>query len=64
MDGTTKMFIFLLIVSLILGLLVVLTDPTYRIENIYKTNKNYYPQINDKTLQKGFRELLFETVKK
>lgn len=57
MDGTTKLFIFLLIMSIFLGTIVILTHPDYRINNIYQTNKNYYPQINDESVSKEFQKL-------
>lgn len=57
MDATTKTFIFILLASLILGILVLLIDPSYRIENIYQTNKNYYPQINEQSIKKDFKKL-------
>lgn len=57
MDATTKLFIFMLIISLLFGSIVLLTHPDYRVKNIYKNNKNYYPQINDETLKKDFEKL-------
>ncbi len=57
MDSATKIFIFLLIISIIFGTVVILTHPEYRVKNIYQTNKNYYPQINDENLNKEFKKL-------
>ncbi|MCS7151172.1 MAG: hypothetical protein NZ928_02145 [Endomicrobia bacterium] len=58
MDATTKLFIFMLLVSLTIGGVVLLTMPEYRIKNIYQTNKNYYPQINDENVKKDLQKLL------
>lgn len=57
MDASTKLFIFMLVVSLLLGTVVLLIFPEYRIQKIYQTNKNYYPQINEETVKKEFDKL-------
>jgi uncharacterized membrane protein YqjE len=36
-DGITKLFIFMLIVSLIFGTIVLVTHPDYRVKNVYQT---------------------------
>lgn len=58
MDASTKLFIFMLVVSLLLGTIVILMFPEYRIDKIYQTNKNYYPQINEENIKKEFNKLI------
>jgi|YNPMSStandDraft_1061717.scaffolds.fasta_scaffold01520_6 hypothetical protein len=62
MDAATKIFIFLLIISLLFGTVVILSHPDYRVKNIYQTNSRYYPQINDESISKDFKKI-FERVK-
>jgi len=57
MDGTTKLFIFLLIFSLVIGTIVLITDPDYRVKKVYQTNKNFYPQVNEETIKEDLKEL-------
>lgn len=57
MDAAAKLFIFMVLVSLVLGGIVLLTSPEYRVNYIYQTNKNYYPQINDETVRKDLQKL-------
>lgn len=57
MDATTKLFIFMLIISLLLGCIIIFVLPEYRIEKIYQSNKSYYPQINEESLKIEFEKL-------
>ena len=57
MDAATKLFIFMLIVSLILGTIVLITHPDYRIKNVYQTNKSFYPQVNEDSVKQELKEL-------
>jgi hypothetical protein len=59
MDGTTKLFIFMLIVSLIFGTIVLVTHPNYRVKNVYQTNKNFYPQVNENSVTQELKELFY-----
>jgi hypothetical protein len=59
MDGTTKLFIFMLIVSLIFGTIVLVTHPDYRVKNVYQTNKNFYPQVNENSVTQELKELFY-----
>jgi hypothetical protein len=60
MDGTTKLFIFMLIVSLIFGTIVLITHPDYRIKNVYQTNKGFYPQVNEDSVKRELKELFYK----
>lgn len=57
MDASAKLLIFMILLSLVLGGIVLLTSPEYRVKHIYQTNKNYYPQINDETVKKDLQKL-------
>lgn len=45
MDQASKIFVLLLVASLIAGALVVITNPDYRPEKILKSNEHYYPEF-------------------
>jgi len=60
MDGTTKLFIFMLIVSLIFGTIVLITHPDYRVKNVYQTNKGFYPQVNEDSVKRELKELFYK----
>jgi hypothetical protein len=60
MDGTTKLFIFMLIVSLIFGTIVLVTHPDYRVKNVYQTNKGFYPQVNEDSVKRELKELFYK----
>jgi hypothetical protein len=57
MSGSTKVFIIMIIFSLLFGAIIVLTNPDYRVKNIYESNKNYYPQITDESVKQNFSKL-------
>ncbi|MCS7227749.1 MAG: hypothetical protein NZ839_02145 [Endomicrobia bacterium] len=54
----------MVVISLLFGLIVILTHPEYRVNKVYETNKNYYPQINDVTVKEEFQKLFNTTDKK
>jgi len=53
MDAAAKVFIVMLFASLLLGLIIFLTNPDYRVKNIYESNKNYYPQITEEAVKRN-----------
>jgi hypothetical protein len=57
MNAAAKVFIVMLLTSLLLGLIIFLTNPDYRVKNIYETNKNYYPQITEESVKHNFTKL-------
>ncbi len=57
MDAAAKIFVVMLVISLIVGTIVYILNPEYRIKNIYESNKNYYPQITEELVKKNFSRL-------
>lgn len=58
MSGAEKLFIVMLVLSIVFGVIVYFTHPNYRIKNIYETNKNYYPHITEESVRLNFSKLI------
>ncbi len=53
MDAATRVFLLMIAVAVIGGLAVVTLKSDFRVEQIYRSNSNYYPAVNDKSLKKS-----------
>jgi len=51
MDAATKTFIFMVIFSILVGLIVILANPNFRIPKIYQTNKSYYSAVTSESFK-------------
>lgn len=56
MDTTSKLFIFMILLALIIGAFVIKFKPRHNLETVYKSNAGYYPHINDDTVLKKIRK--------
>ena len=56
MDTTSKFFVFMIILSLIIGAIVITFKPHHNLETIYKSNAQYYSHINDETVLKKLQK--------
>ncbi|MEW6556358.1 MAG: hypothetical protein AB1349_03285 [Elusimicrobiota bacterium] len=52
MDATSKLFIFMILLALIIGALVIKFKTQHNLETVYKSNARYYPHITDETVLK------------
>ncbi len=57
MDAATKIFIFIFLLSLLIGTIVLILYPEYRINKIYLSNKSYYPQITEEIISKEIKQI-------
>jgi|GEM_PF-5156556 hypothetical protein len=53
MDAATRVFLLMIVVAVLGGLAVVTIKSDFRVEQIYRSNSNYYPAVNDKSLRKS-----------
>lgn len=56
MDTTSKLFIFMIVLALIIGVFVIKFKPHHDLATVYKSNARYYPHINDETVLKKTRK--------
>lgn len=56
MDTTSKLFIFMIVLALIIGAFVIKFKPRHNLETVYKSNAGYYPHINDDTVLRKIRK--------
>lgn len=56
MDTTSKLFIFMIVLSLVIGAFVIKFKPQHNLETVYKSNARYYPHINDETVLKKIKK--------
>ncbi|MBI5573293.1 MAG: hypothetical protein HY919_01900 [Elusimicrobia bacterium] len=56
MDTTSKLFIFMIVLSLIIGAFVISFKPHHNLETVFKSNARYYPHINDETVLKKIQK--------
>ena len=56
MDTTSKLFIFMIVLSLIIGAFVIKFKPQHNLATVYKSNARYYPHINDETVLKKIQK--------
>ncbi len=50
MDAASKLLILMVLMALLIGAAVRVINKDYNVENIYRTNKNYYPSVTDKSV--------------
>ncbi|PKM92680.1 MAG: hypothetical protein CVU80_02075 [Elusimicrobia bacterium HGW-Elusimicrobia-4] len=56
MDTTSKFFIFMIVLAVIIGAFVVRFKPQHNLATVYKSNARYYPHINDETVLKKIQK--------
>ena len=52
MDTTSKLFIYMVVLALVIGAFVIKFKPQHNLATVYKSNARYYPHINDDTVLK------------
>ncbi|HAX61187.1 MAG TPA: hypothetical protein DCX95_01310 [Elusimicrobia bacterium] len=56
MDTTSKLFIFMIVLALVIGAFVIKFKPQHNLATVYKSNARYYPHINDETVLKKIQK--------
>ena len=56
MDTTSKLFIFMIVMAVIIGAFVIKFKPQHNLATVYKSNARYYPHINDETVLKKVKK--------
>ena len=56
MDTTSKLFIFMIVLALVIGIFVIKFKPQHNLATVYKSNARYYPHINDETVLKKIQK--------
>lgn len=56
MDTTSKLFIFMIVLALVIGAFVIKFKPHHNLATVYKSNARYYPHINDVTVLKKIQK--------
>lgn len=51
MDAATRLFLVMIIVSLIVGAIVVGLKKDFNVDSIYESNKNYYPSVTEQSIK-------------